>query len=209
MGSARDLGASIEKLRAQNLAWVLLRKSFTVIDRPKVNQRVSIVTYPSHFDRFLAYRSYKMYDMDGALLAYASSTWTLLNFLDRKMARIPDFLQALKVHPDEPILENPSSRLSKIQGVNHTEQVKVRSYDVDWNGHVNNLCYVRYVLENVPVSYRSKSLKRIDFHIKAEAFLDNIIKVETGPVGEADHLGHQLNLDDDEKLIAIAETWWQ
>jgi len=34
MGSARDLGASIAVLEPQNLAWVLLRKSFTIVDRP-------------------------------------------------------------------------------------------------------------------------------------------------------------------------------
>ena len=209
MGSASDLGASVEELQPQNLAWVLLRKAFTIVDRPKLSQQVSVVTYPSHFDRFLAYRDYKMYDMDGRLLAYASSTWTLLNFVERKMARIPEFLLPLKVHPDEPALDLPPSRLDKISDITHTEQVKVRSYDLDWNGHVNNLSYVRYVLENVPKTYRNRQIKRIDFHIKAEAFLDDMIKVETGIVGiEDDRLGHRLSFNKDDKLIALVETHW-
>jgi len=66
------------------------------------------------------------------------------------MARIPDFLLALKVTPEETVLESPPSRLAKIVEIIHTEQVKVKSYDLDWNGHVNNLNYVRYVLENMP-----------------------------------------------------------
>ena len=31
MGSASDLGASVAELEPQNLAWVLLRKSFTIV----------------------------------------------------------------------------------------------------------------------------------------------------------------------------------
>jgi acyl-ACP thioesterase len=210
MGSARSLGASIDELQPLNLAWVLLRKSFTIIDRPKLSQRVSILTYPSHFDRFLAYRDYKMYDLDGRLMAYASSTWTLLNFVDRKMAGMPEFLQAIKVHPDEPVLDPPPSRLSKISDIIHTEDVKVKSYDIDWNGHVNNLSYVRYVLENVPKPYRQRELKRIDFHIKAEAFLDDEILVESGLIGAEDgRLAHRLSYNrDDHKLIASVETYW-
>jgi len=209
MGSARDLGASIAELTPQNLAWVLLRKSFTILDRPKLSQQVSVVTYPSHFDRFLAYRDYKMYDLEGKLLAYASSTWTLLNFIERKMARIPEFLQPLKVHPDESVLESPPSRLSKLLEVIQTEQVKVKSYDIDWNGHVNNLNYVRYVLENIPKSYRDRALNRIDFHIKAEAFLDDKINIESGLLGDGDdQLGHRLSLNGADKLIALAQTYW-
>ena len=209
MGSASDLGASVAELEPQNLAWVLLRKSFTIVDRPNLGQQVSVVTYPSHFDRFLAYRDYKMYDMDGRLLAYASSTWTLLNFVERKMARIPDFLLALKVTPEETVLELPPSRLTKIVEIIHTEQVKVKSYDLDWNGHVNNLNYVRYVLENMPKNYRDKELSRIDFHIKAEAFLDDEISVDSGLIGDNDdQLGHRLSLHGTDKLIALAQTYW-
>lgn len=209
MGSASDLGASVAELQPQNLAWVLLRKSFTIIDRPRLSQKVSVVTYPSHFDRFLAYRDYKMYDMEDRLLAYASSTWTLLNVVDRKMARIPTFLQSLMVHPDESVLDPPPSRLSKISLITHTEDIKVRAYDIDWNGHVNNLSYVRYVLENVPKPYRQRKLNRIDFHIKAEAFLDDEIRVEYGLTGdEDDRLLHRLSFVKDDRLIASVETYW-
>ncbi len=208
MGSAIQLGVSIKELAPLNLAWVLLRKSFVVIERPALGEQVYVVTYPSNFDRFLAYRDYKLYNQEGKLLAYASSTWTLLNIVDRKMARIPQDLLSVSVHPDEQKLDPPPSRLLSIEDTSHRESVKVKLYDLDWNGHVNNLKYVKYILENVPVDYRDESLEKIDFQIKAEAFIDNEIIVHSG-VTSTGQLAHQLVHAVSNKVIAIANTHWE
>ena len=207
MGSAVQLGVSIRELKPLNLAWVLLRKTFTIIDRPAIDEQVYVITYPSNFDRFLAYRDYKLYNSQGKLLAFASSTWTLLNFVDRKMARIPQELSNITVHPDEQLLEPPPSRLQVIQEATLVELIKVKLYDIDWNGHVNNLKYVKYILENILPEYRERSLDKIDFQIKAEAFIDDMIYVQSGET-KSDELAHRLVHADTEKVIAIANTYW-
>ncbi len=210
MGSAQQLGVSVRELQPLNLAWVLLRKSVTISSAPLMGDKVTLITYPSHFDRFLAYRDYKMYDQSGELLAYASSTWTLMDMVKRKISRIPQSLLELKVSEDETLLERPPSKLTLSDAVINQEDVEVKLYDLDWNGHVNNLKFVRYILESLPVEYHSKTLVNLQFHIKAEAFLQDQISVQNATIEESkNHVSHRLTTDGGSKMIVLAQTQWK
>lgn len=207
MTNAKDLKISVWELEKENLAWVLLRKQLNLNNLPSLGQRVKVVTYPSSFDRFLAYRDYKMYDEEGSLLAYASSTWTLMNMTTRKMARMPEALMTLKVSEEENILEYPQAKLPLLKEEGISEEIKIRPYDIDWNGHVNNIQYVRYMIENIPSDYLAQNiLKSLAFHIKSECFLEDKIRNEYSI--HANTILHKLTSLSTNKVVAIAKSKW-
>ena len=208
MTNAKDLQISVWELEKENLTWVLLRKELNINKLPSLGQKVRVVTYPSSFDRFLAYRDYKMFDEEGDLLSYASSTWTLMNTTTRKIAKMPEALSALKVPQEEKILEHPSAKLPLLTEGGISEKIKIRAYDIDWNGHVNNIQYVKYMIENISVDYLSHhQLKSLAFHIKSECFLDDIINIEYAI--NSNTILHRLTSKSTNKVVAIAESKWE
>lgn len=208
MTNAKELRVSVWELEKENLAWVLIRKSLHVQSYPLLGQKVKVVTYPSSFDRFLAYRDYKMYAENGDLLAYASSTWTLMNTITRRMAKISAELMELKVSAEEKILEPPKSKIPPILDLQYAEKIKIKKYDIDWNGHVNNIQYVKYILENIPQRFiEGSTLKAINFQIKAECYLGEEIVSEYQKSDNA--ICHQLKAVERDKIVAIAESTWR
>ena len=61
---ARNLKASVWDMTEDQLSWVLVRKSIKIVKSLKLDNTYSIITYPSGFDKFMAYRDYLVFDED-------------------------------------------------------------------------------------------------------------------------------------------------
>ncbi len=137
-----EIGASLEDMAKQNLAWVIARIKFTVILPLKYNELVTVQTYP-HPKGVTGYeRDYKVFDENGNLAIIGNSIWVLINKETRKISRPVfdydgDFVYEF-VYPD------------KIEHVASIQTPPSFSYlvtqnDIDKNGHMNNVRYADLV----------------------------------------------------------------
>lgn len=199
------LNSSAWDLATDNLTWVLLRKEVHIERFPELQEELRIVTYPSGFERVLAYRDFKVFDKNDQLIATAASTWTLMNTIERKIVRIPQRFYDMNTPEDEKILERANVRIHEAEQFSENSEYKVKYSDLDWNGHVNNISLIRLMMDNLPFDhYNSKKLKSILIHIKAESlFGDNLIIKQS--INE-NCIVHQIHRFD--KIIAMAESYW-
>src|SRR5665648_243292 len=75
-------------MQAHNLIWVLLKYNITINRMPKFKEKIKIVTFPMYYERFYVYRKFEMYDEKENLIAFAYSTWTIVNVETKKLCRV-------------------------------------------------------------------------------------------------------------------------
>lgn len=205
------LKVSVWDMEEHHFSWVLLRKNLQVERMPKIGEELRFVTYPSGFEKVFTYRDFKVFDATGGLIATSSTTWLLLDVQTRRMVRIPDFV--LKFSSEMPVQESclprPATKLPSIERIDFQTTFQVRWHDLDFNGHLNNVLYVQWMVETLPNSLlESSTLQDLKIHYKIEGQWKDQIRSEVEQVSEREFL-HRLIRISDEKELAMAITTWQ
>jgi medium-chain acyl-[acyl-carrier-protein] hydrolase len=175
---ARQLKASVWDMAEEKMTWVLVRKELKIIKPLKLDSDYTILTYPSGFDKFLAYRDYLVFDSDKKLVVGASSTWTLLHTESRKLVKFPKKILDIGVPKDTRFLVQPEKSIDLPDYLVKTDQRLVRPYDLDWNNHINNIVLIRYIMESIKKDgVEDESISKILVHFKNELTLNESVNV--------------------------------
>ncbi len=133
-----------------NHAWILIAKHIQIYDYPTHGNTIMVETYPSGFDRIYAYRDYKIYNEKEELIATAASTWTYIDMVNNKVEKIPEAFLHLVVDGSVEKLPTCQRRIKVPTDMDQTNHITIRNYDLDWNNHVNNNHYLRFILGTTP-----------------------------------------------------------
>ncbi|MEN0046287.1 MAG: acyl-ACP thioesterase domain-containing protein [Bacteroidota bacterium] len=202
------LGISVWDLEPQNLAWVLMSKYVQFERLPILGEKIQILTQPSGFEKVFTYRDYKVLDEAGNTLLYSASTWLLMNTQSRRMTRIPENIRSFeKDIPDaEDCLPRCDVKFNKLEQIHTQEDIKVGWHDLDFNGHANNVQYIRWMLEPLGVVLKEKQLQRLEIQFRAECRWQEVLKSTIQKQEDHSYL-HQLSRN--EKVLALARTIWR
>ena len=209
MQNVIDLKLSVWDLEKEKISWVLMRKYLIINRLPRLGEKITIFTSPAGFEKFFTYRDYKAYAADGSLLAYSSSTWLLMDTELRRMTRIPDFILSLneRMPAATACLPRPNAKLPKFETVHFSKKYHIGWYNLDFNQHLNNVFYTKWMLEALPIAIL-KEKKLIDFQIeyRMEGLLGDDLQVEIQQIDEHTFLHRMMKK---EKELACAKTIWQ
>lgn len=209
MQNVINLKLSVWDMEKEKITWVLMRKELKVNRLPILGERIHIYTSPAGFEKFFTYRDYKAFAENGDLLAYSSSTWLLMDTKTRRMTRIPEHILTLteKMPAPEDCLERPGRKLPKFEKADFVKNYKIGWYNLDFNGHLNNVFYTKWMLQTTPIEVL-KNQKLIDFKIeyRVEGLLDDEISAE---VQQIDNLTFLHRLVRNGKELAIGKTTWK
>lgn len=172
MQNVMGLKVSVWDMEAEHLSWVLLRKNLNVERLPLVGEKLSIVTYPAGFEKVFTYRDFKVYDENEKLIATSSTTWLLLDTQTRRMTRIPDFVLAFapQIPPPEDCLPRAKTNVPKLERVDASLPFRTNFHDLDFNGHLNNVFYIQWMLETLPDEVLENGhFRSLDIQYKVES----------------------------------------
>lgn len=205
MHNAIELNFSMWDEELANNSWVLLRKEVTVYRFPKLGEKVRVITYPAGIARVFAYRDFWVLDEAGETLACAASTWTLMNLATRRLSSIPQRLVDMQEVQPGQNLPLPQQKLA-LPELTTVYKHKVGHYDIDWNGHVNNVVTSRLILQGIPEDiHRSKKLRQFTIHLKSEVLGGQELSIA---LGEKDGMYyHTLNSQDGTVLVMASSQW--
>ncbi|MES1260869.1 MAG: acyl-ACP thioesterase domain-containing protein [Acidobacteriota bacterium] len=200
------LGLSLRQVREADRMWVLTRFALNVFALPRSGDEISVETWAS--DRtggVRAYRDFRMRDAEGNVLAEAASLWLLLDLRTRRLVRLPDPVLRIR-EPERVGAETVDSRpLIAPETVTGEDEFKVRWSDLDENGHANNIRYIEWVLETIPVSVREAGLNSLDIQFVNEALPGETVLAVSEAT--ADGFRHGLTAGDG-RVLGIARTTW-
>lgn len=175
---ARQLNTSVWDMKEDKQTWVLIKKEVKIMTPLKLDGVYTILTYPSGFDKFFAYRDYLVFDENKKIVVGASSTWTLIQTETRKLLKIPENIQKIGVPentrflPPMEKIKPPSLNLTKV------DTRKVRHYDLDWNNHVNNIVLIRFIMETIKSQgVEDDDISKISIQFKNELKINESVEL--------------------------------
>lgn len=205
-----NLKLSVWDLEPQHLAWVLTRLSVTIHQRPRLGERITIVTYPSDFERIRTYRDYRVFNEQGDLLASAVSLWFLMDTRSRRLARVPDDIKvrinAILDQLDD-FLPKPASKPQPFKEATSERHYRVGYHELDFNNHLNNIYYAQWLLDAIPGAFQQKhELEQLDIFYKSECVLDEHVLAQAAPL---ENCNWQQRLLKDGQEVALGESRWR
>ena len=162
---SEELGVGIDYLTEKRLAWVFYKYDIKVSRYPKYGEKIKVVTMAKSFKKFYASRVYEIYDEKNEKIVEGEGIFLLINIDKRRAVRIPED-QYITYGVD---IENcPDIKLAKLEKLTkemNKNNFKVRYGDIDSNMHVNNVKYVEWAIESLPLdivlNYELKGLSVI------------------------------------------------
>jgi len=169
---AHALGVSIHQLIQQNVTWVLSRLALRIHFRPEWGETIRVQTWPSGTRGPFSLRDFRLTGGDNRPLGESVTAWLLIDTTTRlPLRRVPFVSERLPHVKAEHPLINDLGKLPGLNGHDHEETFRVRHGDLDFNRHVNNVRYIKWVMGNLPPDILDNAvLTDLEVNYIAEAF---------------------------------------
>lgn len=160
MIGADGLGFGYDNLDKHHTAWVLSRMHIHFDSLPAWRTTVNLRTWHKGVNGPFFLRDFILRDANGMDCATATSSWVVLDLLERKMVRMEDLKDLIPQDGEaqEHAIETPAPKVViPRNGTVLAEKTHKVSYsDVDFNGHTNNTKYVEWAMNMMEVAQLSE-----------------------------------------------------
>ena len=207
MQQVLHLKVSAKELAEHQLGWILHQQYLEIFEQPKLGETIKVITHPSGKEKVFTYRDFQMKNEAGKVLAQAASTWLLMNTATRSMATYPDFISEM-LEPSNDLQHLPRAPRLRIKMQNPTWQkdYQVSFHDLDFNGHLSNFYYFKWMLDTLPSDFLQKNtLQSFQLKFKEECHLDDLVKVK---IQEEEGNSFLHVILKNEKVLAEGRTVW-
>jgi len=217
-GDYSDVPRSKE-MNELNLTFMLSRITFEFSELPQSNQALEAETLfkpqKVSFKRDFAVRN----KTNGSVVAAATSTYVLVNFVTRKISIAPkEVVDLYKDYStkDTSRLGVTLPRKSKLSAFTSEEGSLTKSYvveesDIDLNGHVGASVYINWILDSAQASSLG-ALRTLDIEYKQECFVGQNIEcyIQTDPSTNEEgkrEVQHLVQTKEGEMLLRAKSIW--
>jgi len=166
---AEHLGLGYSRLVNEGRAWVLARQRIEMHQRPNWGETIQIRTWPSGRDRLFFHRDFEITDGLDRIVLQASTAWFMMDLQKRERV---DSSHYMNIDLPPVGMRIFDSALERLKGGNFDggEMIRVNYGDLDMSGHVNNVRYIEWVLNQIPQEYHQKNrLQSLEVNYLAEA----------------------------------------
>ncbi|WP_333860145.1 acyl-[acyl-carrier-protein] thioesterase [Clostridium sp.] len=174
------IGGSLKYLKEKGIAWVLYKWNINIDKSPYYGEKITIRTKACSFKKFYAYRTFHVMDEEGNVIAYANSLWILIDVSRRKILRITqDMYKMYGINgKSEYLIDIKKIKLPEKFSIE--KSFEVRYSDIDTNRHVNNVKYVDWIIETIPLDIvLNYSIENLNITYEKEAKYGEIITIHT------------------------------
>lgn len=207
---AEEFGVGIDYLSKNNIAWVVYKWDVVINKYAMVGEKLRVRTWPHSYRRFYAYRKYEVLNEKDEVIVTANSLWFMISIEKRRPCKINDEIIRIfnmREGDKEEIkfekLKAPEDRAAK-------KVFHVRYSDIDMNHHVNNVKYISWALEAVPIDIIGNcELKELIINYEKETNYGETIKV-TSEINESDNqfvISNSVVNENDEELTLVRTIW--
>jgi len=209
---ARKLGVSVEILLKKNLTWVLSRLHVQIIKYPFWLETIKIKTWPSGVEGLFAIRDFLIFNQKDEIIGKATTSWMLMDIVRKKPIPMPDFVTNIRIPQTTRAIDDNFEKLPRLSKKNMERYFNVRLSDLDINQHVNNVSYIEWAVETIPMEILNKqSLCELEVSFRAESHYGNKVVSFSQQIAEnnTNIFLHRLFRESDSKELAVAKTCWR
>lgn len=206
---AEHLGLGFCQLQEKNFIWVLARQLIRVSSYPSWGDTIEVHTWPTGKDRMFCYRDFRIIDSRGSIVAEASTTWFVMDLSTRKPQKTVHYYHLELPEEVEFVFPSRLKRLESLGSENFTRLIKVSYGDLDMHGHVNNLKYVEWIINCLPLEFLSTHiLREIQVNYMSEGSYGDEIAVSCEKKGKTSFF-HRIMRNPESMEICRGRTIWE
>ncbi|WP_407891893.1 acyl-[acyl-carrier-protein] thioesterase [Lacticaseibacillus sp. N501-2] len=155
MGSEHQLDAvdaGMDAVLARGIGWVITQYELDVKRMPKAEVPLILGTEATSYNKLMCYRDYWIDTTDGERLATMRGAWVMMDLTARKVVPVVKDLVEKVGAPYSTHVER-FKRLTKLTRVDRQQAYPVRYFDIDANGHVNNVHYFEWMEDSLGADF--------------------------------------------------------
>lgn len=204
---ATKLNCGWKHLHEEGLFWALSKFHIVMHRYPKWGEKITIYTWPKQKENLIFLRDYEVYSQEGELLASALSEWMIVNYKVNRIMRM-DQVQILVDFPEQrDALPYRVAKLPRVPFPENPTFQRVHISDLDMNHHVNNVNYIRWIIDRFPYSfYQENKLKQLTINYSFQLKADQLYTF-----GETEEIPLNFNTtiyNEEQKEVAKVATVW-
>ena len=191
-------------LENYNLVWIITDYNMKIDRLPVFDEKITIETYAMSHNRLFCYRAFNIKDEAGNTIIEMVATFVLMDRDTRKVHPVmSEITDAFDSEFSKTMLRGP--RFKELEG-GVEQEYRVRFYDLDMNGHVNNSKYLDWVFEVMGADV-------LTHHVPKNVHLKYVKEVLAGGLitsqYEQEGLKTQHQITSDGQINAQAEIEWE
>lgn len=204
---AAHLGAGHEAMVAEGRVWMLLGLAFRIQRYPHWRETIQVSTWPSRHERFYYFRDFRI-TCEDEIIGEAGSKWIAVDIERRRPFR-GDLHFHIKWDEVEQVWPDCLQKLPAVESKKIISKEEVRYTDLDVNEHVNNIRYMEWILDGIPLDFhKSHQLREFEIHFQSESLFADQVELKQDRFGVANFV-HSLIRKSDQKEICRARSFWQ
>jgi acyl-ACP thioesterase len=205
------LGDGIEYCTKNNCAWVFYKYDIKMYRYPSFGEVISVTTEPIGFKKFYGLRKYIIKDEKENIIGEALALFFLIDIEKRRPIRIHKEQYEFYGVDGDVDYDISMDKIEKNDEGQYNKQFNIRYSDIDSNNHVNNVKYVEWAIEAVPLNIiNDYVIKRIKVTYEKETTYGNKVSV-SATVKEIDDVNlksyHTIRNSDGSQLTLLEAEW--
>lgn len=191
-------------LENYNLVWIITDYNMKIDRLPVFDEKITIETYAMSHNRLFCYRAFNIKDEAGNTIIEMVATFVLMDRDTRKVHPVmSEITDAFDSEFSKTMLRGP--RFKELEG-GVEQEYRVRFYDLDMNGHVNNSKYLDWVFEVMGADFLTQHVpKKVHLKYVKEVLAGGLITSQY----EQEGLKTQHQISSDGHINAQAEIEWE
>ena len=183
--AAEALGVGWAFLQRKGLFWITVKTRVEFIDPPNLMDEVVVRTWPERPGEKRANRHYEIL-RDGAVLVRAKTEWAIVSMLTRRPQPLAKVMPADAEYPSEMACPEPFPMIDEHFPEPPFATHRVAARDIDMARHMNNVAYVRAIVDAFSVKeWKKMDVRRMDVIFRASAHEGDLLQFQKRRDGSA------------------------
>ncbi|MHA1522754.1 MAG: acyl-[acyl-carrier-protein] thioesterase [Promethearchaeota archaeon] len=178
---------------------------------PKWKERLTYSSWISPLikNSKIAVRNFEIKDSQNNQIGYGYGSMVFFDMIKRKSIEIPEELLSYPTH-DNSLGNHEFSKLDVLSNYDHQIIITTRYTDLDIYRHVNNVRYINWVIDSMPMDIlKKKKCYETEIHFLNEARNGITINSNTKILTENEKItaNHELTSEDGKSIARIKTIW--
>jgi len=181
---AENLGVGREAMAQANQVWILSRMTTQIDRRPQYGETVTVRTWPRGGEKLFALRDFDMRDTADNPVVRARSCWLIIDREKRRPLRPQSIMDTLPQNEGQDAL-SAAVNLEARPSLQKIAERQALYTDVDYNGHVNNVSYIRWIEDTLdPALLEQAARMQLDINFLNEILPDEVTEIWSARIND-------------------------
>ena len=179
---AENLGCGREAMLQSKQGWVLSRMTVLVDRRPNYCETITVRTWPQGGEKLFAIRNFDIRDKNDIPVVKAKSAWLFVDIEKRRPLRPQSLMEGMPQNEGVDSLPPEANAVNALPEHNNLKLVlekKALYTDIDYNGHVNNVSYIKWIEDALDLQIGNNCLENAGKMRMDINYLNEILPGET------------------------------